>query len=123
MEIYCIECKKQINAELKTGKEIYPHRPDLKNKYIYQCPHCKNYVGTHPNTIIPLGCIPNFQIKQARKRVHAVLDPLWKSKRYSRKEIYKIISKTLGYEYHTGNTKSIEECNRVIEIIKENFEV
>lgn len=57
MNIWCVQCQQNVDAELKTGDIIYPHRPDLANKNFYLCPHCKNYVGCHPNTTKPLGCM------------------------------------------------------------------
>ena len=120
-EIYCVTCGANIVAYLTTGLEIYPHRPDLSSKYFYRCPICKNYVGCHLGTRSPLGCIPNKKLKEARIKVHNFIDPLWKSGKMSRKEIYKILSKHFGYEYHNGNTKSISECEEAIKVIKDNI--
>ena len=119
MKIFCVQCEKDINGMLCSGKEIYPHRVDLYEKHFYKCPHCGNFVGCHPGTKRPLGCIPTNELKQARKKLHDLLDPLWKSKKIKRTHLYKQISKSLGYTYHTGNTKSIEECNKISEILLE----
>ena len=121
--IFCVKCNKDVEANLVTGKVIYSHRPDLYNLKFYQCPICKNYVGTHKGTIRPLGYIPTPELKQARIKVHNKLDCLWKSNKYKRHEIYKALSKYFGYEYHNGTTKSIEECNKAIEFLEQNFEV
>lgn len=120
MELYCVECKKNVDAIKVTGEKIYPHRPDLFNKIIYECPHCKNYVGTHPDGR-PLGCIPNPLLKNARINAHNYIDRFWKSGKCSRSKIYKILSNHFGYRYHNGETKSIEECNEAIQVIKNYF--
>ena len=120
--IFCVECNKYIKANLVTGEIIYPHRPDLYNVKFYQCPICKNYVGIHKGTIEPLGCIPTPELKQARIKVHNKLDYLWKSGKYKRHKIYKALSGHFGYRYHNGTTKSIEECNKAIEFLEQNFE-
>ena len=121
--IFCVQCNKYIEANLVTGEVIYPHRPDLYNLKFYQCPFCKNYVGTHKGTTRPLGCIPTLELKQARIKVHNKLDYLWKSGKYKRYKIYKALSEYFGYRYHNGTTKSIEECNKAIGFLEQNFEV
>lgn len=121
MKLWCVQCQKDVEAELKTGDIIYPHRPDLANKNFYKCPHCKNYVGCHPNTIKPLGCIPSEELKKARIRVHDKLDVLWKSGKYKRSAIYKTLSEHFGYRYHNGNTKTVAECLEAIEVLKKNY--
>ena len=110
MNIFCVKCNKNTEANLVTGKIIYPHRTDLYHLKFYQCPICKNYVGTHKGTDKPLGCIPTYELKQARIRVHDKLDYLWKSGKYKRHDIYKALSKYFGYEYHNGQTRTVEEC-------------
>lgn len=121
MNIFCVECEKDIEANLVTGEIIYPHRPDLYNLKFYQCPHCKNYVGTHKGTVNPLGCIPTNELKQARIKVHNKLDYLWKSKKYKRHQIYKALSDYFGYEYHNGQTKTVEECEKAENFLIKNF--
>lgn len=121
MKIYCCNCRKDVEAQLVKGNIIYPHRPDLYSKNFYKCPHCGKYVGCHKGTTRPLGCIPTEALKIARQRLHAKMDPLWKSGKIRRVDLYRQISKELGYTYHNGNTKTVQECFKVYEII-ENIE-
>lgn len=120
--IYCCECRTHIEARLTTGKEIYPHRNDLKKLFFWKCDTCNNYVGTHKNRgdkTVPLGVIPTQEIRQARMKIHAILDPLWKSGKMKRGDLYKKLSQKIGKEYHTAETRSIEEINNIISIIQE----
>ena len=119
--IFCVNCNKDVEANLVTGEIIYPHRIDLYSLKFYQCPVCKNYVGVHKGTIKPLGCIPTPELKQARIKVHNKLDYLWKSKKYKRHEIYKSLSDYFGYRYHNGHTKSVDECKKAEEYLIKNF--
>ena len=121
MKLQCINCNKDVEAELVTGDVIYPHRPDLINRNFYKCPFCGEYVGCHPNTIKPLGCIPSKELRQARIKVHNKLDYLWKNKKYKRHKIYKALSDYFGYEYHNGQTKTVEECKKAEEYLIKNF--
>lgn len=119
--IYCCGCKEEVVAELIKGKEVYPHRKDLYDLYFWRCPNCKNFVGTHKGTIRPLGCIATKELKQYRMGLHDILDPIWKSGKVKRAKLYKQISKYLGYEYHTANTKSKEEVDKVKEFLIKNY--
>lgn len=119
MKIFCCTCNEDVEAVLIHGTDCYPHRKDLASLRFYQCPVCKNFVGTHKGTDRPLGVIASAEIKKERMKIHSVLDPLWKSKKYPRKELYKQISSRLGYDYHTANLKSIEECRKVYSIVSD----
>lgn len=74
----CAECGEQ-NAELVTGKNIYPHRPDLHAKGFWLCA-CGAYCGCHPGTSIPLGAPAGPLTRRARNAAHDAFDPLWKAK-------------------------------------------
>lgn len=116
MKIFCVECQAHMETKLVTGKDIYPHRPDLVSKNFYKCTKCGNYVGCHPGTTKPLGCIPNNELKRARSYIHDKLDPLWKNYAYGKGRgwWYCRIAKELGIkEYHTDWTRSAEECRKV----------
>jgi len=114
-QIYCCGCKKITDCELVTGKQIYPNLNNLSTKSFYIC-ICGLYVGCHQNTENPLGTIPTEEMRVARKTIHKAIDQLWKNKLISRKKIYSFISKEIGFSYHTGATKSIEECRKVCKI-------
>lgn len=121
MKLQCINCNKNVEAKLVTGDVIYPHRPDLKNRNFYKCPFCGEYVGCHPNTTKPLGCIPSKELRQARIKVHDKLDILWKSGKHKRAEIYKTLSEHFGYKYHNGNTKTVAECEEAIQVLEKEY--
>ena len=121
--IVCCGCGgKEVNARLTKGVEIYPHRPDLALLPFWKCDTCKNYVGCHHKTkkpTEPLGIIPSPELKNARRYIHAILDPLWQSGKYSRKDIYAKISQHIGFEYNTAKLRNVDEARRVYKFIKE----
>lgn len=51
---------------------------------IYHCEPCEAWVGCHPNTETPLGRLADKALRQAKIKVHAVFDPIWKA-RWARK--------------------------------------
>lgn len=117
MCIYCCKCGCDVNARLTDGKETYPHRPDLYSLPFWKCDTCSNFVGCHHKTkerTRPLGCIPTKAIKDARKKIHAAIDPLWQSGKVGRKEIYRKLSKVIGREYHTADIRSVAEAELVL---------
>lgn len=123
--IYCCGCHREVEARLTSGEEIYPHRPDLKLLPFWKCDTCGNYVGCHhmtKNPTRPLGCIPTPELREARKRLHKLIDPIWKSGQMSRGSLYKAIGKLLGHEYHTAETVSIEEVLAATQAVKKLLE-
>jgi len=121
MKIYCCECKAEVQARLTDGKEVHPHRKDLYYLPFWKCGVCKNYVGCHhktKNRTKPLGFISNSEIKNARIKIHAILDPIWKDGFVPRGKLYAELSEKLGYHYHTGEIKSIEEARKVYGVVK-----
>lgn len=123
MLIYCCECKKEIEARLTDGKEIYSHRDDLYDLPFWKCDDCKNYVGCHHKTkdkTKPLGNIPNTEIRGARKYIHALLDPMWQNegnKFHARGSIYKWLSEQLDYKYHTAEIRTIKEARNIYALL------
>lgn len=120
MLIYCTECKKDVEARLTNGAEVYPHRKDLADNPQWICDTCKNFVGTHHKSddkYKPLGVIAGKEIKLLRQKIHAIIEPKFKTGELNRKETYSKISKELGYVYHTGEIRSVETANNIIKII------
>lgn len=117
MKIFCVACEKEISARLTDGEEAYPHREDLHTLPFWKCDACGNHVGCHHKNgeIAPLGCIPTKELKKIRMEIHRKLDPLWQSGMMPRKEIYSRLSKVIGRPYHTGDTRSVQECKVIIE--------
>lgn len=121
MLIYCCGCQREVDAYLIGGRELYPHRSDLYDLPFWKCGTCGNYVGCHHKTADqtkPLGCIPTPAIRHARNRLHALIDPLWKSRLHSRKEIYAHITAAIGKQFHSAEIRSVEEAERIYEIVQ-----
>lgn len=119
MRLWCCQCQQDVTARLTDGREVYPHRPDLAKLPRWICDGCRNSVGTHhktDNPTRPLGNIPSPEIKRARMHIHDLLDPAWKSKRIKRGALYGALSARLGYEYHTGEIRTVDEARRVYRV-------
>jgi hypothetical protein len=122
MYIYCCECSCEVEARLTTGAETYPRRPDLAELPFWKCDACDNYVGCNHKTKDrkrPLGNIPSEAIRDARRRIHSILDPLCQPDNRRRRAVYARISAALGYPYHTAEIKTVEEARRIYAIVKE----
>ena len=105
------------------GDAVYPRRKDLYYKNFWQCPECKGFVGTHKRGLSkkPLGCIPDAQMKKARMHIHKILDPIWKSGRTDRSELYEELSEFIGEEYHTAELRSVELARDVYAYIRNKY--
>jgi hypothetical protein len=115
--IYCCCCNKDIKPRLTSGEEVYPHREDLHSLPFWRCDTCGNFVGCHHkdknNPTLPLGIIATPEIKNARRHIHALIDPLWKSGKIPRGTLYKKISDAIGKKYHAANISSIFEARKI----------
>ncbi|OYV96105.1 MAG: hypothetical protein B7Z62_08835 [Deltaproteobacteria bacterium 37-65-8] len=121
MNLYCCACQSDIDARLTDGAEIYAHRPDLHSLPFWKCDACGNFVGCHHKTADrtrPLGCIPTAEIKNARKEIHKLLDPLWMTGIVSRRQIYAELTKVIGREYHTADIRSLDEARKVYRYLR-----
>lgn len=84
-----------------------------KSYMCYYCADCKAYVGCHLNTRQPLGTMANRETRQWRIATHSLLDPLWQSGQYERREVYKLLRARLGREVHVGES-NIAQCKEII---------
>ena len=108
----CPYCKKE--AAWVENKEIYG-RNYGKSYMTYLCKDCDAYVGCHNNTRVPFGAMANKELREWRKKTHAVVDPLWKSGRMTRKEVYKRLQEVFGEVIHIGDT-DIQTCKDILEL-------
>jgi len=103
---------------LLTGREVYPHRPDLAGKPIYACLPCGAWAGCHPGTTKRVGRLANAHSRRLKIAAHDAFDPLWKSGRMTRKQAYAWLRQQTGLderECHMG-WMSDEDLQRVIEV-------
>jgi hypothetical protein len=122
-KIFCCGCQTDVSARLTNGKEVYRHRPDLASLPFWKCDGCGNTVGCHHKTkdrTRPLGCIPTPELKAARQEIHRTIDPIWKSGRVGRTQLYSMIAHLIGVEaYHTAEIRSVETAREVVRVTKE----
>ncbi len=120
--LYCCGCQKDVQARLTDGREVYPNRQDLFGLPFWKCDTCGNHVGCHHKTkdrTRPLGNIPTKELKNARRHIHRILDPIWESGRMPRGKLYAKIARELGLkEYHTAEIKTIDDARKVYVIVK-----
>lgn len=115
-DIICPYCNKP--ATLKTGKDIYPNRKDLRFHSFWVCAPCQARVGCHPESIEPLGTLANAELRNARMRAHNVFDPKWKNGGMSRFDAYAWLAKRLrlpSKETHIGSFNE-EQCRMAIDV-------
>jgi len=119
MIIYCMVCEEEVEARLTNGAERYPHRPDLADIPQYTHDACGTWVGTHHKSsspLKPLGILATKEMFDYRSLIHHMIDMLWKNKHMTRGQVYGFMSRELGYVYHTGEIRTIEEAKRVVHI-------
>lgn len=112
----CNHCGRQ--AEWVDNQEVYCKSYGTSTM-IYLCRPCDAFVGCHNNTKTPKGrFLAKADLREARKRAHGVIDPLWQSGKYKRKTVYIRLNEAFGKEIHVGDTETVEECEEIIETSK-----
>ena len=121
--IWCCGCDSNMIARLTNGAEVYPqwnNRGDaLMREPFWICDACGNYVGCHARLRDndphprPLGVIATDQLRKARRKIHDLIDPVWKEGRITRNKLYQLISERIGWNYHTASIRSMDEAREV----------
>ena len=108
----CNHCNKP--AKWVENKEIYG-RNYGKSYMTWWCKDCDAFVGCHNNTKTSKGrFLAKKDLREARKKAHAAIDPLWQSKKYKRSTVYIRLNEAFGKEVHVGDTETVEECEDII---------
>lgn len=114
----CPYCKSRV--EYCSHAKIYNGREFDEWPFIYLCTNeaCKASVGTHKGTPHPLGTLADQVTKNARKKAHAVFDPIWKSKQMKRTEAYQWLADQLDIERWRCHISwfDVEWCNKVVDL-------
>jgi len=119
MKIYCMGCEQVVDARLSSGAERYPHRPDLAAIPFWTHDACGTWVGCHHKTdkpTRPLGILCTAEMLKWRVAIHDLIDPIWQNKHMKRGQIYAYMNRELGYVFHTGEIRTIDEAKRVFHI-------
>jgi hypothetical protein len=113
----CPYCEKEA---IWTSNEVVYGRRYGKSFMCYYCKECDAYVGCHQNSKNPLGTMANKALRVKRMEAHAVIDPLWKSGKYSRRQVYDRLSDAFGFRVHVGASDE-KLCEEIIKTAKVIF--
>jgi len=103
---------------LADSAEIYGGR---SYGMIWLCRPCDAYVGTHKNSKdhAPLGRLANKELREWKKKAHAVFDPLWKTGNMGRKEAYRFLCEKMNMtesQAHIGKF-DVVECKKLVALL------
>lgn len=79
-----------VNNSVIYGGQAYGRWP-----WAYLCSGCNAYVGTHPETDLPLGTLATKPIREARKRAKEQFNSFWQGK-MSRSKAYSRLAGAMG---------------------------
>lgn len=109
-------------AKFSTSREVYRGQ-DFGMMYIcINYPRCDAYVGVHDGTDKPLGRMADRELREWKKRVHAIFDPFWKSGQLKRVHAYSRLARMMGMsikECHVGMF-DVENCKKAVSLIEKN---
>ena len=131
----CPYCGKE--AKLVGGDVIYKRRPDLASLFFWLCKECDAYVGCHKkgatyrkqglsfvsDGTVAFGTMADFELRYARKFLHDLFDPLWKSKSMTRTQAYKWLQNKTGLSEDEAHISmmNVDTCQLVMDSICKDF--
>ena len=110
IKVYCPYCGKRV--KWCENKEKYG-RNYGRSYMCYYCKACDAYVGCHNNTRVPLGTMANAELRKWRMLAHDYIDPLWKTGKLARAQVYARLKYRFGKQIHIGES-DIETCKKII---------
>lgn len=118
MNVICPYC--QRDAELVTGDDVYPGRPDLHDRRFWVCTPCDARVGCHRtgDGTVPMGRLADDELRRARVAAHLAFDSMWRSERFGRDQGYRWLAGQLGIDTKACHIAmmDVETCRRVVEV-------
>lgn len=87
-----------------------------KSFMCYYCKDCDAYVWTHNNTKEPLGTMANKELRKLRMICHWRIDPLWKSWKMKRAQVYQMLYNHFWFTVHVWES-DIDMCKKIIEFM------
>jgi hypothetical protein len=121
LSIDCQYCGKP--AEKRTGKQVYPRRPELSHRFYWVCDGCEAYVGCYGKTDKPMGILANAALRAEKQIAHAAFDPIWKRGYATREQAYAWLALKLGLpqgECHIG-TMQMDMCEKVVAVSRKKL--
>lgn len=114
-----VVCSCGREAELRSGRDVYPHRPDLFGLWTWVCRPCDARVGCRRGTQTPLGTLAGPRLRKARSEAHSAFDPLWQSGLMSRSAAYAWLGGRLGLTPELCHIGRMDErdCRRTVEAV------
>ncbi len=102
---YCGRTTALVDSEIIYGRSY---------GLVYFCKPCDAWVGVHKGTTRPLGRLANAELREWKKKAHAVFDPIWKQGLLDRSQAYERLAMRLGVrEIHIGES-DIDMCKQII---------
>lgn len=111
---YCSKPAKRIK-----GKELFPQRPNLYQKWFFICYPCDAWAGANCVHYEPV--LANAELRFWRNAAHYIFDQIWKDREMTRGKAYKWLAKQMGIhkdKCHMGLFNK-EQCKEVIRLCKE----
>lgn len=81
---------------------------------MYLCRPCDAYVSVHKGSNTPMGTMANKTLRELRKKVHNIIDPIWQSGKLHRAQVYNRLSNHLGVDYYHTGLADERMCQRII---------
>ena len=86
---------------------------------MYICWPCDATVGVHEGTDNPKGTLAKKELRELRKQVHALFDPMWRDGEMKRGKAYRLLSEEMGIpieQAHIGEFREAD-CRKAVKAL------
>jgi hypothetical protein len=113
VQCFCGAPAREANNTEVYGKQFGHGKIWLCTRY----PTCEGRVGAHPHGA-PLGPLADQRTRDARRKVHELMDPLWGNGHMEKKEVYRRMREEMGGgDFQVGHL-DVRGCTEAIVVLQ-----
>ena len=124
--VRCLECDAMVSPILRVGEALEPENKDIKRSMFWQCPTCKNYVGTSIGVnkkgkikYEALGSIPTEAVANARSTVYDAIMRVASKLKISKSRVAKKLTPQSCGAFKISSINSVEQAISILKEIQE----
>jgi len=117
-KLHCTSCNKTVNATIKKETEIYPDRKAYLAKREprdYWACVCGSHVRVDKEKVHVRYVLTTGKFSAIKNNIHSLIDPIWKSKKMTRPEVYRYMSKiTKTKDFHVSLISCMKDAEKAL---------
>lgn len=121
IRVVCNYCG--CEAELVTGRKVWPLRKDLVDLLVWSCEPCKAYATCKKGSNEPRGTLAKDSLRRLRVKCHKMMDLIWQDGYMTRTATYEWLQLELRLTKEKCHIAMFDNdiCNRVLKLAEHKY--